>query len=106
MVEAVFESSEALTDGGVGDFELRGRDAAVVVLEAQAVVAPDEGGAAGAAASGDAWAAFARFAALAGFGGEPVEGMWGGGEGAVGGGEEGADGCVEDWESFQLVVRR
>lgn len=68
-----------------------------MVFEAQAVVAPDEGGAAGAAAGGDARAAFARFAGLAGFGGEPVEGGWGGGEGAGGGvgGDEGAEGGVE-----------
>jgi len=57
-----------LSDRGIGDFELGGRDTAVVVAEAQAIVAPDESGAARAAAGGDVRATFAGFGGLAGFG--------------------------------------
>lgn len=74
MVQAVLHASQALLDGLVGDLELLRGDAAVVVFQADAVVAPDEGCAACAAAGGNARAAFARFAGFAGFGGQPVEG--------------------------------
>ena len=89
MVEAVFHSSQALFDGFVGDFELLRADAAVMVAHAQAVVAPDEGGAFYTAAGGDVRATFARSAALACFGGEPVLSGSGGAEGAAWGGGEG-----------------
>lgn len=82
MVQAVFHASQPLFDRLVGDFELRGRDAAVVVFESDAVFAPDERRAFDAATCGDLGAAFARFGGFAGFGGEPVEGGLGGGEGA------------------------
>ena len=81
VVEAVFRASEATADGFIGDFELGGGDAPVVVSEADAVVAPDEGGAAHAAAGADLGLAFAGFAGFASFGGEPVGGEGGGGEG-------------------------
>ena len=74
MVQAVLHASQALLDGFVGDLELLRGNAAVVVFQTDAVVAPDEGCAAYAAAGGNARAAFARFAGFAGFGGQPVEG--------------------------------
>jgi hypothetical protein len=55
MVQAVLHASQALLDGLVGDLELLRGDAAVVVFQADAVVAP-----------------------------EPVEGSGGGREGAGG----------------------
>lgn len=82
VVESVFHTAQALLNRFVGDFERLGGDSAVVVFESDAVVAPDEGGAARAAACGYSRTAFARFGGLAGFGGEPVEGARGGGEGA------------------------
>ena len=82
MEEAVFGAAEAFFDGFVGNLERRGGDAAVVVAEAEAVVAPDKGGTAGAAAGWDARFAFPGFRGLAGFGGEPVLSMRGGGESA------------------------
>ena len=84
MVQAVLHASQALLDGLVGDLELLCGDAAVVILQANTIVAPDEGCAARAAAGGNARATFARFAGFAGFGGQPVEGSGGGGEGARG----------------------
>lgn len=84
MVEAVFRTTQALADGGVSDFELGGGDAAVVVTEAEAVIAPDERGAARTAPRRHAWPSFSRFGAFAGFGSEPVERARGGGEGAAG----------------------
>lgn len=84
VVQAVLHASQALLDGLVGDFELLRGNAAVVVFQADAVVAPDEGCAACAAAGGNARAAFARFAGFAGFGSQPVERSGGRGEGARG----------------------
>lgn len=59
MIKTVLHPSQALLDRLVCDFELLGADAAVVVFEPDAVVAPYQRGAACAAACGDAWAAFA-----------------------------------------------
>ena len=71
-----------------------------MIFEPDAVVAPDEGGAARASTGGDAGPAFAGFGTLASFGGEPVERGRGGGEGAGGGGgggQEGLEGGAEAW---------
>ena len=84
VVEPVLGAAESFPDRLVGDFELLGGDAAVVVEEAQAVVAPDEGGALYATAGVDFGPAFAGFGAFAGSRREPVGAGWGGGEGSVG----------------------
>lgn len=43
-VQAELHTTEALADGILSNLELLGRDATVVVLEADAIVAPDDGG--------------------------------------------------------------
>jgi hypothetical protein len=84
VVQAVFHASQALLDGLVGDLELLCGNTAIVVSQADAIVAPDEGCAACAATCGDARTAFARFAGFAGFGSQPVESSGSGGEGTRG----------------------
>ena len=58
-VEAELHATETLANGFLGDAELMGGYASVVVTHAQAVVAPDDSCAAHGAAGGDATAAFA-----------------------------------------------
>lgn len=72
MEKPVFRASQAFFYGLVGDFEGGGGDSTVVVAEAKAVVAPDEGCAARAAACRDPRLAFAGLGRFAGFGREPV----------------------------------
>lgn len=82
VVETVLHASEAFFDGFVGDFEGRRGDAAIVVLEADSIVAPDQRSAFCAAASGNFAASFARFCGFAAFGSKPVEGAGSCAEGA------------------------
>jgi len=96
-VHAELHATQSLPDRLLGNAELVGGDAAVVVAHAQAIVTPYDGGAARAAAGGNAAAAFAGFARLAGFGGEVVEAGGCAGECAGGGCEAaGEGGCCED----------
>jgi hypothetical protein len=73
LVEAEFHASQALLDGLFGNAELCCGNAAVVVAHAQAVVAPNDSGAAHTASCGHTTSAFPRLASLAGFGDEPAE---------------------------------
>lgn len=83
LVEAVLLPAQALLDGVLGDLELLGRDAAVVVRHAQPVVAPDDGGAARGAPRGAARAALHHLLLPVDRGLQPRAGPGGrGGEGA------------------------
>lgn len=82
--EAVPLAPEPPLDGLLGDGQLLGGDAAVVVPHAEPVVAPDDRGALGAAARRDMRAALAVLLGMAALRGEPVVGAWGCGELAAG----------------------
>lgn len=91
-VQPVLHAPQALADALLAVLELGGADAAVVVQQADAVVAPDERRAACAAARGHAGPTFAIFFVCACAGEQPVLCGWGAGECAGLGGEEGEDG--------------
>ena len=74
LVETVLLATQALLDGVLGDLELLGADAAVVVGHAQAVVPPHDGGALGGAAGGTAGAALHHLLLAVDGGLEPVAG--------------------------------
>lgn len=71
-VEAVLHSSKSLPDDVLAVFQLGGRNTPVVVQKSNAIVTPNQGGAAGASAGWHAWASFTILLVCAGTGEKPI----------------------------------